>query len=172
MKLINDTIAEMVIRYYSHYPQMREDILHTQEVASFARLIAINEGLTERETELIEASAWLHDIGCPRAKEECGNSLPANQQRVGRIVTEELLKDVDILTIDEKKWLVEVVGTHHQFQSAIDLHFEPLFESDLIVNLLSGYHSMDKAPMFFKNMMTTESGKCLFKTLIKLEEEK
>ena len=170
MKLINDTIAETAIAYYSQYPQMREDILHTQEVASFARLIAVNEGLTERQSELIEAAAWLHDIGCPRAKEECGNSLPANQQRVGRVVTEELLRDTNILTLDEKKWLADVVGTHHQFQSAIDLHFEPLFEADLIVNLLSGYYTMDKAPTFYKNMMTTESGKHLFKTLIKFEE--
>ncbi len=170
MKLINDIIAEIAIEYYSHFPQMREDILHTQEVASFTRLIAVNEGLTERQTQLMEAAAWLHDIGCPRAKIECGNSLPANQQRVGRIVTDELLEKIESLTIDEKKWLADVVGTHHQFQQAIDLRFEPLFEADLIVNLLSGYYAMDKAKTFYTNMMTTESGKRLFKTLIQIEE--
>lgn len=167
MKLINDAIAEIVIEYYSKYPQMREDILHTQEVVTFTRLIAVNEGLDEHQTALMEAAAWLHDIGCPEAKIECGNSLPANQQRVGRIVTNDLLINVSGLTAEEKTWLADVVGTHHQHQSAIDLHFEPLFEADLIVNLLSGYYSMDKATHFYDKMMLTESGKRLFKVLIK-----
>ncbi len=165
---MKDIVAQLVIEYYSRYPEwMRDDILHTQEVVTYTRLIAIGEGLSEGEVDLLEAAAWLHDIGCPRSKELYGNSLPVNQQNIGCVVAAELIKDLDGLTIDQKDWLADVVGTHHQFAQAQRHNYLPLFEADLIVNLLSGYHQREKAPNLFDTLMTTSSGKQLFKLLIK-----
>lgn len=165
---MKDVVAQLVIEYYSRYPEwMRDDILHTQEVVSYTRLIAVSEGLSTCEIDLLEAVAWLHDIGCPRSKELYGNSLPVNQQNVGCVVAAELIKDLDCLDIDQKSWLADVVGTHHQFAEAKRLNYLPLFEADLIVNLLSGYHAREKAPNLYDTLMTTESGKRLFRLLIK-----
>lgn len=164
---MKDIVAQIVIEYYSRHKEwMRDDILHTQEVVSYTRLIAIGEGLSSAEVDLLEAAAWLHDIGCPRSKELYGNSLPVNQQNIGCVVAAELIKDLECLTIDEKDWLADVVGTHHQFAHAQRLNYLPLFEADLIVNLLSGYHAREKADILFNTLMTTESGKRLFKLLI------
>ncbi|MFI3247565.1 MAG: HD domain-containing protein [Rikenellaceae bacterium] len=165
---MKDIVAQLVIEYYSRHPEwMRDDILHTQEVVSYTRLIAIGEGMSEPEVALQEAAAWLHDIGCPRSKELYGNSLPVNQQNIGCVVAAELIKDLDCLTPSEKEWLADVVGTHHQFPNAQRLGYLPLFEADLIVNLLSGYHPREKAEHLYDTFMTTKSGKELFKVVIK-----
>ncbi len=164
---MKELIAHIVINYYSRYPElMREDILHTQEVVCYTRLIAKGEGVPNCEVELLEAAAWLHDIGCPRSKEIFGNSLPENQHSIGRQVATDLLASVDCLSEIEKKWIADVVGSHHQFSKAEELGFMPLFEADLIVNILSGYHPREKAQMLYDSMMVSESGRELFKTLI------
>lgn len=115
---------------------------------------------------MLECAAWLHDIGCPRSNEIYGNSLPVNQQIVGREITLELLNDLNIFSAEQKSWLANVVGTHHQYNKAIEYGFEPMFEADLIVNLLSGYHKRDQAELLFTKLMKTETGKSIFKTLI------
>lgn len=164
--IIND-IANLVIKYYSKYPSiMREDILHTQEVVSYTRMVAIGEGLSQKEVDMQEIAAWLHDIGCPRSKEIYGNSLPQNQQRVGKDVARELLEDITYLTEDEKEWIMNVVGTHHQFAESQRLSFTPLFEADLIVNILSGYYKKEQAENLYKTLITSKTGKCLFSTVV------
>lgn len=165
---LKDDIALAVIEYYSNYPKlMRDDILHTQEVVSYTRLIASGEMLSKREADLVEIAAWLHDIGCPKAKEIYGNSLPKNQQSVGEIVAKELLKTFSELSESEKAWLVEVVATHHKFDSAKELKFVPLFEGDLIANILSGYFPREKAQSLYNTFVQTSSGKALFKKIFK-----
>lgn len=165
--MVTTKIANLAIEYYSGYPTaMRKDILHTQEVASYTRMIAIGEGLSPKEVEMQVAAAWLHDIGCPRSKELYGNSLPQNQQSVGRDVAGELLQDVVELTNQEKEWLVDVVGTHHQFADSQRLTFAPLFEADLIVNLLSGYFKKEQAKNLYNTLVTTKTGQSLFKTVV------
>ncbi len=169
---MKDLIANIVIEYYSRYPElMRDDILHTQEVVCYTRLIAVGENVPTIEIELLEAAAWLHDIGCPRSKEIYGNSLPENQQRVGRIVATDLLSKVDVLNSEEKIWIADVVASHHQFSKVEELGFTPLFEADLIVNILSGYHPSSKAQHLYNTMMRSKTGKKLFKTLIGIDDE-
>ncbi len=146
---------------------MRDDILHTQEVVSYTRLIASGENLSERQVDLLEIAAWLHDIGCPKSKEIYGNSLPTNQQNVGRDVVSEFLESFTELSQEEKTWLVDVVGTHHRVDSAQSLAFMPLFEADLIANILSGYFPRENAEQLYTRNVKTKSGKALFKTIFK-----
>lgn len=163
-----DQIAQIVIDYYAQFPQwMRDDILHTQEVVAYTRMIALAEGMEGDQLALMESAAWMHDIGCPRSKEIHGNSLPVNQQSVGRDVCSELLRDFEPLDGESKEWIASVVATHHQLSHARSLHFEPLFEADLIVNLLSGYHKRENADQLYNTMMSTESGKTLFRKVLK-----
>lgn len=164
---IQDIVAEIVVEYYSNFPSMHEDLTHTQEVVTYTRMIAITERLPDAEVSMLEAAAWLHDIGCPRSKQIYGNSLPSNQQSVGREVTFELLHKDERISTRQREWLQDVVGSHHQMKSSTSLHFTPLFEADLIVNILSGYYSRDKAEHLFETMMSSNGGKKLFRTVIK-----
>ncbi|MFI3290290.1 MAG: HD domain-containing protein [Opitutales bacterium] len=165
---LKDEIALGVIEYYSQFPEfMRSDVLHTQEVVSYTRLIASGENLSERQVDLLEISAWLHDIGCPKSKCIYGNCLPKNQQCVGEEVAKEFLEPFDGLTQEEKDWLANVVATHHKLDFAKSLNFMPLYEGDLIANILSGYFPRDKVPALFKTFVHTKTGKALFKKIFK-----
>lgn len=164
MKL-KDQLARRVTEYYIACPPALEQITHTQLVAAYTRLIAAGEGWEGDRLELMEAAAWLHDIGCPVARRLYGNSLPVHQQEEGRKLVEEWLRDEPGWTEEEKQWLAAVVGGHHRFDAARELHFEPLFEADLVVNLAEGYYQLSQAGHFYDRMVTTETGRALFRGL-------
>ena len=161
-KNFKDKIARRVIEYYATTPPVQEQIVHTQAVASYARMIASMEGMDERTIELMETAAWLHDIGCPNARRIYGNSLPVNQQTEGEKLVREWLQDESLLTQKEKEWLAQAVGHHHQRPSAMELHFEPLYDADLIVNLWEGYYDKKLANEKYEKLVCTDSGMHLF----------
>lgn len=163
---VKDAVARRVVDFYAGKAPVWEQIVHTQAVASYTRLIAVGEGLDEDRVDLLETAAWLHDIGCPSARELYGNSQPVHQQEEGRKLAGAWLESVPGLTADEKEWLAEVVAHHHQFASARELHFEPLFEADLIVNLTEGYYELKKAPHFYDKFVVTATGRRLFEEII------
>lgn len=164
--ILKDEIARKVIDFYAANPPVWEQIIHTQAVASYARLIAAGEGMDEKQVNLHEIAAWLHDIGCPAARKLYGNSQPVHQQTEGEKLAVEWLAPIKELPESEKQWLAKVVGTHHEQHAAHSLHFEPLFEADLIVNLIEGYYAMEKAPSLYEKMVTTATGKALFEEII------
>ncbi len=165
---LKDSIARRVVDYYIGNPPTYEQIVHTQAVASYTRLIAVGEECDSHRTDLLEIAAWLHDIGCPEARRQYGDSRPLHQQETGRCMVSEWLKEEAALTEEEKVWLADVVGSHHQLPAARRLHFEPLFEADLIVNLIEGYYAMDKAADYLETMVTTPAGRSLYKSLFNL----
>ena len=161
---VKDQFIRRVIDYYATLGTAAE-IQHTQSVANYTRLIADADNRDPHQTDLLELAAWLHDIGCPASRRIYGNSRPENQQHEGRLIVNEWLKDINWLTSDEKIWLANVVGTHHQFQSAVEYRFEPLFEADLIVNMTEGYYKAEKAEHLYEKLMVTTYGKELYKQL-------
>lgn len=162
---LKDRIARRVTEFYIANPPALEQITHTQTVAAYTRLIAVGEGWTDDRLELVETAAWLHDIGCPASRRLYGNSLPVHQQEEGRRLVEEWLHDEVRLAEDEKGWLAAVVGGHHRFDAAHGLHFEPLFEADLIVNMAEGYYQLSQAAHFYDKMLVTATGRALFHSL-------
>jgi hypothetical protein len=162
---LTDRIAANVITYYAKNDV--QQIAHTQCVVSYTHLIASADNRQQHNNELLECAAWLHDIGCPSAKKKYGNSKPEHQMSEGRIIAPQILAKENALNDQEKKWITDVVGTHHQLRSALELHFEPLFEADLIVNLLEGYYPMTQAETFLK-MVHTPMGRKLYCQLTNL----
>lgn len=157
-----DKIARRVIDFYAQNPPVEEQIVHTQAVACYARLIASGEHMDEHAVDMHEISAWLHDIGCPAARCKHGNSNPPYQMEEGRRIVREWLENDIHFTPEEKQWLEDTVGSHHIFKKAKELHFEPLFEADLIVNLWEEYYDKSHADRYCE-MVTTDTGKALFK---------
>lgn len=176
--MYKDIIAQRVVKYYTANPPVATQIAHTMAVAGYTRLIASAMGLSRHDCDLHEASAWLHDIGCPDAIRHYGNSLPAHQQQEGERIVNEWMNEngannfpqwdivQNALTANEKQWLAKVVGSHHQHHSAKELHFEPLFEADLIVNIQEGYYGRNQAQHYYDKMLLTDAGRKLYKALI------
>ncbi len=174
--MFKDIIASRVVDFYTENGPVAEQIMHTEAVATYARLIAVKMGLSSRAVDLHESAAWLHDIGCPDAVRKYGNSSPVHQMAEGeRLVNEWFSTDTDYpnwnvvlesLSTEEKEWLARAVGTHHQRPYALSLHFEPLFEADLIVNIKEGYYGRAQAQMYYEKMTITDAGRELFRKLV------
>jgi hypothetical protein len=161
-----DRIASRVIEYYAGHEPAGSQIMHTQSVAHLTRLIAQGEGMTGRICQLQEIAAWLHDIGCPAARQKYGSSKPVYQEQEGKRLVHEWLDADPDFTSEEVDWLADVVGGHHRWREASRLGFQPLYEADLIVNLLEGYYAPELAQRFVKSgAVSTHTGKRLFQTL-------
>lgn len=152
----------ITLRYFAEVD--KSQISHTVQVASLTALIADGLDLSERDKCLLEITAWLHDIGCPQAMKVYGNTRPVNQEKEGRLVASHLLTNVDGLTDQEKTWIVDVVGHHHQVPQAKSLQFEALNDADLIVNLLEGYYKWESKNSLSKRLLT-EKGREYFDAL-------
>lgn len=138
-------------------------IAHTQSVVDYTERIAVGEGLPARQIYLLKLAALLHDIGCPAARIKHGKAEPVYQEDEGRrIVNEYFAADPLDLSKDEIAYLANVVGTHHKLNKAVEYHFEPLFEADLIVNFLEGYFPPEKLTQYRAAMVKTATGNRLF----------
>jgi hypothetical protein len=165
-----DTIALCVIEYYAKHEPTGTQIMHTQSVAHFTKLIAAGEGMAADVCELQEIAAWLHDIGCPPARKKYGNSRPPHQECEGKLLVHEWLDGSPEFTQEEVEWLADAVGGHHRPTEADRLKFKPLYEADLIVNLFEGYYKPEMAQRFIKSgAVSTRTGKMLFQQLFHAE---
>ncbi len=171
-----DIISLRVCDYYKAHGPAYSQTSHTMAVASLTRQIALMQGREEHDVDLMEMAAWLHDIGCPTAIDKYGDSKPVHQQTEGeRIANEWFSADdgyagwsivVSELAETEKQWLARVVGTHHQQKHALELHFEPLFEADLIINIKEGYYGRAQAEHLYNTMMLSDAGREMFRRFV------
>ena len=143
-------------------------IAHTQAVVDYTGRIAELEGLSERRIFLLKTAALLHDIGCPAARAAYGDSKPPHQEKEGERIVRELLPEFPEFSADEADYLAKVVGSHHHIGPMKELHAEPLFEADLIVNLLEGYYERSRAAFYRDKMISTASGRRVFNTVFGL----
>ncbi len=171
-----DIISLRVCDYYKEHGPAYSQISHTMAVASLTRQIALMQGRDEHEVDLLETAAWLHDIGCPTAIDKYGDSKPVHQQTEGEYVVTEWFSSTDgytnwdvvmsELTPKEKQWLARAVGSHHQQKHAIELHFEPLFEADLIINIKEGYYGRSQAEHLYSTLMLSDAGREMFRRFV------
>lgn len=157
---------EMIVCFAAEDPL---SIAHTQAVVDYTGQIAAGEGWDARRIFLVKTAALLHDIGCPAARAAHGKSLPPYQEEEGGKITRELLAPLREFSRAEAEWVTQVVGSHHRIAAARELRFEPLFEADLIVNLLEGYYERDRAAFYRDRMVVTASGRRIFDTVFGLD---
>jgi hypothetical protein len=143
--------------------------MHTQSVAHLTKLIATGEGMAANAVELQEIAAWLHDIGCPPSRLKYGDSKPPHQEQEGKLLVHEWLDENSDFTPQEVEWLADAVGGHHRLTQARRLHFRPLFEADLMVNLFEGYYPPRLAQKFIDSgAVSTQTGIKLFQELFNI----
>ncbi len=142
-------------------------ITHTESVHNFTRLLACLEGYDEHRQLLLEMAALLHDIGCPNAKSNYGNTHASNQEKEGALLAKQLLQSY-LIDEDDKQNIVKAVGLHHHYKELKQMGFELLAEADLIVNLLEGYYPMQQAETLFTTMVSSKSGKVLYRNMFLL----
>lgn len=127
-------IGELIARMMGYYAHDTKRINHFMKVYAYAKAIGELEGLPERQQEILEAAAVVHDIGIHASEEKYGSSAGNYQQLEGPPLAEQMLRQ---LGYDEE--LVErvcyLVGHHHTYGAIVGEDYQILVEADFLVNL-------------------------------------
>lgn len=109
-------------------------IAHFMKVYAYASYIGRKEGLDEREQEILEAAALLHDIGIHNAEQFHGSAAGMFQELEGPEVAADILSGLgaDSDMIDR---VCSIVGRHHTYSGIDSVELRILIEADFLVNL-------------------------------------
>ena len=124
-------VIESAISYDRGDPKR---INHFMKVYAFAGLIGRKEGISDRELDILEAAAVLHDIGIHNAEMLHGSSDGKYQELEGPGVAADILS---ALGADNEfiGMVCNMVGRHHTYTGIDSLSLQILIEADFLVNI-------------------------------------
>jgi HD superfamily phosphodiesterase len=150
-----------MITFYAGDPKR---IQHFVKVHSFAKLIGELEGLDERTQEILEVTAYVHDIGIRIAEAKYGRCTGKLQEEEGATAVKILLAQLDY---DQK--LIErvsyIVGHHHSYSNIDGMDYQILVEADFLVNMYENRTPEESMISAYQKIFKTESGKDICKTM-------
>lgn len=132
-------------------------IQHFLKVHHFSSLIAAGEGMDERTRLILEAAAYVHDIGIRPALEQFGRDDGPLQERLGPPLARQMLLALgfDEALTERVCWLV---GHHHTYDDIQGLDYRALAEADFLVNLYENHSSMEAVRSARERIFRTETG--------------
>ena len=165
MVIIMETLALEMIKYYAGDIKR---INHFIKVHGYAKAIGEAEGLNEREQSILEAAAYVHDIGIKVSEQKYGSSAGHYQEIEGPSEAERLLADLgyDAELISRVSYLV---GHHHTYSDIDGIDYQILVEADFLVNI--NEDNMDAAAIksVRERIFKTKSGMEMLDNLYKTE---
>lgn len=158
--MLNKLFMEM-IKYYSEDPAR---IQHFVKVHAFAKRIGEMEHLEERTLQILEAAAYVHDIGIRPALEKYGSCTGKLQEQEGPAVAEKMLEE---LGFDQEliQRVCYLVGHHHTYTDPDGMDYQILIEADFLVNLYEEQKDRQTAAEVCKKIFRTDSGRQICKEM-------
>lgn len=138
-----------------------ERIQHFTKVHSYARLIGIGEKLDTETLEILEATAYVHDIGIRIAEEKYGKSNGKLQEELGPAEAKKILEKVGYSEnfIHRCAFLV---GHHHTYTNIDGIDYQILVEADFLVNLYERNSGKNEIDSVRSKIFKTKTGCQLF----------
>lgn len=136
-------------------------IQHFLKVHSLCRLIALGEDLPEDKLYVLEAVAYVHDIGIRAACEKYGYQNGKLQEELGPAIAEAMLNELGF----EPGQIARIsflVAHHHTYTNIDGLDYQILTEADWLVNNYE--YSLEKRSIYasYETLFRTKTGKQLF----------
>ncbi len=158
-------LAEKMIHYYQNDPKR---IQHFIKVHSFAKLIGEMEGLDQNTQFILEAAAYVHDIGIKAAEEKYGSCEGKLQEQEGPALAEKMLRD---LRYEESviQRVAYLVGHHHTYTDIDGMDYQILVEADFLVNLFEDNVPVKSVETAYQRIFVTESGKTICKEMFGID---
>lgn len=152
--------------YYTGDPAR---IQHFLKVYEFSLMIGVEEGLSEKELEILGAAALVHDIGIRSAEEKYGSCDGRLQEQEGPAEAEKMMAAVGYPqeVIARVSYLV---GHHHTYTQIDGADYQILVEADFLVNLYEGESSRKTIYNTYRKIFRTEAGRRLCRIQFALEE--
>lgn len=113
-------------------------IAHAVEVLQHAELLQHNYAAVD--SEVLLASALLHDVGIKASEEELGYNDATTQEQYGPAVAQGLLEEIGFDSGKTRK-VMQIVGNHHSRSRYTYVELEILKLADLIVNRIEAHYS-------------------------------
>lgn len=154
MSRLNNLCSRM-IEFYRDDPAR---IQHFIKVHSFAKLIGEEEHLDEKLLYILEAAAYVHDIGIRPAEAKFGRCDGKLQEQEGPAEAEKMLKSLGFEQ-DVIERVSYLVGHHHTYTDIKGMDYQILVEADFLVNILEDGLAKEAALQAYQNIFKTESGK-------------
>ena len=148
--------AMAMIAYDSGVP---ERIQHFLKVHEFALLIAQAEGVDQETTFILEAAAYVHDIGIRPAIEKYHSEAGYLQEQEGPAEAEKLLREVGGFSEKQIARILYLVGHHHTYKDVEGIDYRILIEADFLVNLYESESRYRAILAAEKNVFETDTGK-------------
>ena len=153
MSRLNNLYRKM-IEFYRGDPAR---IQHFVKVHSFAKLIGEEEHLEEKILYILEAAAYVHDIGIRPAEQKDGHENGKQQEQEGPAEAEKMMKSLGFEqdVIDRVSYLV---GHHHTYTNIDGMDYQILVEADFLVNYFENHSETDTIKKSVKKIFKTETG--------------
>lgn len=150
-----------MIDYYQGYPKQ---IQHFLKVHSFARIIGLDEGLSDDEQEILEIAALVHDIGIKPAWSKYNSSNGKYQEELGPDEAIKLLGNLNYRN-DLIERVAYLVGHHHTYKDINDIDYQILVEADFLVNLYENNSDVQAIDSAYSKIFKTKLGKKICQTM-------
>lgn len=139
-------------------------IHHFLKVHAFAAQIGREEGLDEKTLFLLEAAAYVHDIGIHEGERRFGRNDGQIQQELGPDEARPMLEELGFEKgdVDRICWLV---AHHHSYGSIDGPDAQILAEADMLVNQYEDGAPLKQNEALYHRLYKTESGKRMFREL-------
>lgn len=161
-----NNLCKKMIEFYRGDPAR---IQHFLKVHSFAQLIGQEEGLDEKTMYILEAAAYVHDIGIRPSIEKYGKENGSLQEKEGPAEAEKMMRELGFEP-DVIERVSYLVGHHHTYSNIDGMDYQILVEADFLVNY---YENQMKEEMIRKSVskiFRTETGKHIAEEMFYPEE--
>ncbi len=150
-----NNLCKKMIGFYRGDPAR---IQHFLKVHSLARLIGQEEGMDEKALYILEAAAYVHDIGIRPALEKYGRENGALQEQEGPAEAEKMMRE---LGFEEKviRRVSYLTGHHHTYSNIEGLDYQILVEADFLVNYFENHTEQENIKKSVEKIFRTETGK-------------
>ena len=165
MSRLNNLYKKMV-EFYRGDPAR---IQHFVKVHSFAKLIGEEEHIDEKTLYILEAAAYVHDIGIRISMEKYGKQNGMLQEQEGPAEAEKMMKQLgfDPDVIERVSYLV---GHHHSYAEDISQKLRILMEADFLVNAYEDSMSENAMISVRNKLFRSKCGTRLLNEIFDLEE--
>lgn len=133
-------------------------IQHFIKVHAFAKLIAESEGIGAHVRFVLEAAAYLHDIGIHKAEDLFGDCGGKNQEKLGPGEAAPILERCGFSEADAQR-VCFLIAHHHTYTGIDGVDWQILLEADMLVNLFEDEAGEHAARSALERVFKTERGK-------------
>ncbi|WP_231036045.1 HD domain-containing protein [Pectinatus sottacetonis] len=133
-------------------------IQHFTKVYTYASMIGKMEKLSNKEQNILEIAALMHDIGIRPAEEKYGSCSGKLQEQEGPAEAEKILT---ALHVDEavKKRVLFLIAHHHTYSNIIGKDYQILVEADFLVNLYEDTAGEETVKSAYNRIFRTVAGR-------------